>query len=379
MVEVSPMLLKQIRRDLHQIPEIGLKEIKTQQYLLDYLNTLPQDNLEIKTDDTAILVRIKGSNPTKTIGYRTDIDALPITEATGLDFTSVHQDVMHACGHDFHMTIALGIITELIQCDLTDDILFFFQPAEENMSGAKIYTDNGFLDLKQVDEFYGLHVHPGLEVGDIATSKSTLFAGACRFNVTFIGKESHAAFPHEGNDMIVAATSFIQQAQSILSRSIDPMESAVITFGEIHGGVADNVVAGYVNTTGTIRTLTHETNDLVLNRFKEIALGTELTYNCEIVLELDQMGYVPVVNDEKLATEFIEFFNQSNELNCLEVGPVMTAEDFGYILREVPGVMFWLGVDSEYGLHHAKFNPKEEALHLVVSEMSEFLKNRGNS
>lgn len=379
MVEVSPMLLKQIRRDLHQIPEIGLKEIKTQQYLLDYLNALPQDNLEIKTDNTAILVRIKGSNPTKTIGYRTDIDALPITEATGLDFTSVHQDVMHACGHDFHMTIALGIITELIQCDLTDDILFFFQPAEENMSGAKIYTDNGFLDLKQVDEFYGLHVHPGLEVGDIATSKSTLFAGACRFNVTFIGKESHAAFPHEGNDMIVAATSFIQQAQSILSRSIDPMESAVITFGEIHGGVADNVVAGCVNTTGTIRTLTHETNDLVLNRFKEITLGTELTYNCEIVLELDQMGYVPVVNDEKLATEFIEFFNQSNELNCLEVGPVMTAEDFGYILREVPGVMFWLGVDSEYGLHHAKFNPKEEALHLVVSEMSEFLKNRGNS
>lgn len=362
-----------IRRELHQIPEIGMEEYQTAEYLLNKIAELPQEKLDIKVQDTAIIVVVKGSEPTKVIGWRTDMDALPITEQTGLPFSSQHEGMMHACGHDIHMTIALGLLDKVIDQPLKEDILFFFQPAEENKSGAKIYTDNGFLDVSKIDEMYGLHVNPDLPVGVIATAAGTMFAGDSSFKVTFTGKESHAALPHEGNDMIVAAASFIQQAQTIISRNVNPMQSAVITFGELNAGFASNILAGTAYLSGTIRTLTHDMTHLVMSRIKEIANGIAVSFQCDVSIEFDNLGYVPVVNDDTTTTRLIDFLSLHPDIELVASEPLMTAEDFGYILKQIPGTMVWLGVASEYGLHHPKFNPNEQAIQKAVSVMGDYL------
>lgn len=368
--------LIKIRRELHQIPEIGLKEFKTHDYLIAVLNSLPQEHLEIKTKDTAIIVTVKGKNPRKTIAWRTDIDGLPIKEETGFPFESTHEGFMHACGHDFHMTIALGLIARHLENRSDNNYVFFFQPAEENLSGAEIYYDNGFLKDIEIDEIYALHVAPQLKNNLIGTLKGTLFAGACRFVVTFKGKDGHAAFPHLANDTIVAASSFVQQVQSIISRNVDPMESAVITFGEFNSGTADNIVSGKAVLTGTIRALTYEVNELTKTRMEEMAKGIALSYGCEVDIVLDQKGYIPVVNNTELTSDFIEFCETHSEIEFLEVSETMTAEDFGYLLSKIPGTMFWYGVDSEYGLHHGKFNPDENTLDRAVNSIHDFLKSR---
>ncbi|MFZ6624256.1 N-acetyldiaminopimelate deacetylase [Vagococcus fluvialis] len=368
--------LIKIRRELHQIPEIGLKEFKTHDYLIAVLNSLPQEHLEIKTKDTAIIVTVKGKNPRKTIAWRTDIDGLPIKEETGFSFESTHEGFMHACGHDFHMTIALGLIARQLENRSDNNYVFFFQPAEENLSGAEIYYDNGFLKDIEIDEIYALHVAPQLKSNLIGTLKGTLFAGACRFVVTFKGKDGHAAFPHLANDTIVAASSFVQQVQSIISRNVDPMESAVITFGEFNSGTADNIVSGKAVLTGTIRALTYEVNELTKTRMEEMAKGIALSYGCEVDIVLDQKGYIPVVNNTELTSDFIEFCKIHSEIEFLEVSETMTAEDFGYLLSKIPGTMFWYGVDSEYGLHHGKFNPDENTLDRAVNGVHDFLKSR---
>jgi len=372
MKRITQEELISMRRQLHRIPEIGLEEYETHEYIIKKLNQLPQEKLSIDVQNTAIIVKVKGNNPTKNICWRTDMDGLPITEETQLVFSSKNQGKMHACGHDFHMTIALGLLENMVDSDLDNDVIFFFQPAEENLSGAKIYTDNHFLNVGKIDRIYGLHVSPELPVGVVSTCEGTLCAGDCGFEVIFTGKESHAALPHEGNDMIVASAAFIQQVQTIISRNINPMSSSVITFGQLSAGVADNVLPGKAVLSGTIRTLSHEMTDLVLQRFKEIADGIALSFQCEVAITFNQLGYVPVVNNSETTKDLVSFFN-TQDIIVEEASPIMTAEDFGYLLKQIPGTMFWLGVDSEYGLHHSKFDPDEAALIKAVDLMTNFL------
>lgn len=365
-----------LRRDLHQIPEIGLSEFKTHDYLINIINQFPKNRIEVKTMDTAISVRVKGKKPIKTIGWRTDIDGLPIQEETKSPYSSLNEGKMHACGHDFHMTIALGVLEQIIMNELDNDVIFFFQPAEENFSGAKIYYDNGFIKNETIDEIFGLHVAPHLPSKTIGTLDGTLFAGACRFVLTFTGKDGHAAFPHEANDMIIAATSYVQQAQTIISRNIDPMKNAVITFGEFNAGIADNVVAGKAVLTGTIRSLTYEISDLTQSRMKDLAEGISRSFDCKVLLELDQKGYVPVVNNSEIASDFMNYFKEESSLPFVEVKEAMTGEDFGYLLKNIPGMMFWLGVSSQHGLHHGKFNPDEKVIFPAIKAIKEYIIHR---
>ena len=368
--------LVKIRHELHQIPEIGLSEFKTHAYLMSIIKTMPQEQLEVFEDETAIIVKVKGSNSTKTIGWRTDIDALPIAEETGVEFSSTHPGFMHACGHDIHMTVALGLLQKAAEEGVVNDRVFFFQPAEENFSGAEIYYENGFLKDRKVTEIFALHVAPHLKSNVVGTLNGTLFAGACRFVVTFNGKDGHAAFPHEANDTIVAASSFVQQVQTIISRNVDPIESAVITFGEFNAGVADNIVAGKAVLTGTIRALTHEINELTQERMKAIAKGIEISFGCQVTLELDQKGYIPVVNNPEITKDFMTFMSDIEGVTFEKVSEFMTAEDFGYLLKKIPGTMFWYGVDSPYGLHHGQFNPDETTIPVAVETVHQFLNHR---
>ncbi|WP_165212909.1 N-acetyldiaminopimelate deacetylase [Streptococcus tangpeifui] len=372
--------LIKIRRELHQIPEIGLEEYQTQKYLLNKITEITHGKnfVEQRTWRTGILVFLHGSAPEKTVGWRTDIDALPVEEATDLDFASQHEGRMHACGHDIHMTTALGLLDALVQKQPKNNLLFLFQPAEENLAGGKLmYEENAFGNWRP-DEFYGLHVRPDLKVGDIATNTSTLFAGTCEILVTFKGTGGHAAFPHKANDALVAAAYFVTQVQTIVSRNVDPIEGAVVTFGSLHAGTTNNVIAEEAKLHGTIRTLTQEMNLLTQKRLQEIAEGIAKSFGLEVAVELIQGGYLPVENDPDLAKDLMAFFDQKTDANLIDILPAMTGEDFGYLLHQIPGVMFWLGVDSAYPLHSPKMTPNEDVLPFAVETISQFLNYRAN-
>ena len=367
--------LIQTRRDLHQIPEIGLEEFETQAYLLDVIKKLiaGKDFGELRTWRTGILVYLHGSQPTKTIGWRTDIDGLPVNEQTGLPFASKHQGRMHACGHDFHMTIALGSLERALEKQPKNNLLFLFQPAEENEAGGMLmYKAQAFGDWLP-DQFYGLHVRPDLKVGQIATNTHTLFAGTCEIKINFKGKGGHAAFPHEAKDAVVAASYFITQVQSVVSRSVNPIEGAVVTFGVLQAGTTNNVIAETAFLHGTIRSLTQEMSLLVQKRVTTIAEAVAAAFDMDVEIELKQGGYLPVENNPKLARELMDFFQEKEGVELIDIEPAMTGEDFGYLLSKVDGVMFWLGIDSPYALHHPQMSPKEEALAIGVEAVSSFL------
>jgi N-acetyldiaminopimelate deacetylase len=364
--------LIKIRRELHKIPELGFREFKTQKYLLDYLKQLPGDRLVIKTWETGIFAKINGKNPKKTIAYRADIDGLPITEATGLEFQSLHEGRMHACGHDFHMTIALGLITYFISNPIEDDLLFIFQPAEEGPGGAELMLRTEIMKEWKPDMIIALHIAPEYPVGTIATREGLLFANTSELFIDLEGKGGHAAYPHNTNDMIVAACALVTQLQSIVSRNIDPLDSAVVTIGKITGGTVQNIIAETARIEGTIRTLSVESMARVKERIEALVKGIEVGYQCKTAIDYGAM-YHQVYNNEELTREFINFANADEDIELVECREAMTGEDFGYMLKEIPGFMFWLGVNSGYGLHHAKLNPDEKAIGTAIALLSSYI------
>lgn len=366
-----------IRRKLHQIPELALAEYQTQKLLLAEIAKLSQTNLEVKTFselETAIFVRVQGSAPTKTIGYRADMDALPVDEQVHSSFISQTDGQMHACGHDFHMTVALGILSYLSENQQRDNFVFFFQPGEESKNGGKLAYDAGlFSGTFLPDEFFGLHVNPELPAGTIGCNDGTLFAGTTEVNVDFRGTSGHAAFPHQANDMLVAASQFVVQAQTIVSRNVNPIEGGVLTFGKMTAGTIRNVITGEAHIEGTIRGFTQPMVELIGQRIRELAAGIALGFNAEVDVSLNQGGYLPVVNDSKITRAFMDFMENDSEINFTETNPAMTGEDFGYLLSKIPGTMFWLGVGPTSSLHSATFNPHEEAIQKGVTSFTKFI------
>jgi N-acetyldiaminopimelate deacetylase len=376
MSQLSPFVA--IRRDLHKIPELGFQEFKTQQYLLNYIHTLPQERLEVKTWKTGIFVKVHGTAPRKMIGYRADIDGLPITEETDLPYRSEHEGNMHACGHDIHMSIALGVLTHFAHHPIKDDVLFIFQPAEEGPGGALPMLKSEVMKKWKPDMIIALHIAPEYPVGTIATKEGLLFANTSELFIDLKGKGGHAAFPHLANDMVVAACSLVTQLQSIVARNVDPLDSAVITIGKISGGTVQNVIAEQARLEGTIRTLSVESMKKVKERIEAIVKGIEIAYQCEATIDYGSM-YHQVYNDEALTAEFMSFAEQLPDIHVVRCKEAMTGEDFGYMLAEIPGFMFWLGVDSPYGLHHAKLTPDERAIDKAIALLTSYIAWKGNN
>jgi N-acetyldiaminopimelate deacetylase len=372
---MNPLI--KIRRDLHQIPELGFQEFKTQAYLLAYLESLPQDRITIKKWKTGMFVKVQGSNPQKTIGYRTDIDGLPISEETGLPFSSTHKDNMHACGHDFHMSIALGVLTYFTRSPIADDLLFIFQPAEEGPGGAEPMLKSEEMKEWRPDLIFALHIAPEYPVGTIAVKEGLLFANTSELFIDLKGRGGHAARPHETNDMVVAACTLVNQLQTIVSRNVDPLDSAVITIGKITGGTVQNIIAENARLEGTIRTLSARSMEKVKHRIEALVKGIEAGYECEAIIDYGSM-YHQVYNTESVTRHFMNFLQEKTDIEVIECKEAMTGEDFGYMLKEIPGLMFWLGVDSPYGLHHSKLTPNESAIDVAVNVMTSYITNLGN-
>lgn len=368
--------LQQIRRELHQIPELGFQEFKTQAYLLEEIHLLNQERLTILKWKTGIVVHVQGLNPSKTIGWRSDIDGLPINENTSLSFQSTHPGYMHACGHDIHMTVALGVLREIAQKPIADSMVFLFQPAEEGPGGAlpmREWLKEQHSDLLP-DLILAFHIAPEYPVGTIATRPGLLFANTSELFIDLHGVEGHAAFPHKTKDMTVAAASLLLQLQTIVSRSLNPLDSGVVTIGKMTSGTVQNIISGYSRLEGTIRTMNEDTMKTIKDRIEALCRATEIAYDCQVNIDYGS-SYYQVFNTPELTQSFLEYAEKDKTTVAIECDAAMTGEDFGYFLQEIPGFLFWAGVDSSYGLHHARLTANEEVIDYLVPFLDSYLRS----
>ncbi len=352
--------IKKWRQELHQIPELGLQEYKTANYLKAELIKMGYQPISIL--ETGILVYIDNGYD-KTLAFRSDIDALKIKEQTNCSFMSKHEGYMHACGHDGHMAALLGLAKKLKDSpnSFEHNILLIFQPAEEAPGGAKLLVEEGILNKYQVKAIFGLHLMPTIDEGKIACCPGPLMAQNGELDVTVIGKSAHAGLYHLGVDSIVIASSIICQYQNIISRIISPVESCVINIGEINGGTVRNIVADKTTFKGTVRTYSESVFKKITDTMQAINHGMEESYGCKIEFSCPPM-YPPVLNDYDLYRQFINLVDKNYE-ELKE--PLMLAEDFAFYQKEVPGIFFYVGTKTaKYlsGLHTETFNFNEEVL-----------------
>lgn len=349
------------RRELHKIPEIGLKEFKTAEYIRNELVKLGYSYFSVMDTDTIVYI---DNGKDETLAFRSDIDGLQIEESNNVDYKSIHKGFMHACGHDGHMASLLALAKRLKLIDnLKYNYLLIFQPAEEAPGGAKKIVDSGILTRYHVKAIFGMHLMPFLQEGVIACKEGPLMAMCAELDVEIEGKSSHAGLPHEGIDSIMIASKVVDGYQSIISRKISPFEDAVIHIGKINGGDARNIVASKVIMNGTIRVFDEKTFDFITNEIYKLHRGMELVYNCFIKESYPPM-YPPVINDRTVYNRFIEL------IDCKELNePLMLAEDFSFYQKEVPGLFFFLGTKSDMyssGLHTEDFNFNEDILKIAV-------------
>lgn len=381
MTDLDADALIAIRRDLHQIPELALHETRTHDYLMAKIQSWQSSWMTIKgvpEVPTAIMVRLAGTDSRRTIGYRTDIDALPVTEATGLPFASTIPGQMHACGHDVHMAVALGILQHFAANQPRDNMLFFFQPAEEeDYGGYRVYQAGAFTGDWQPDEFFAIHDNPALPAGQLATRQGTLFAGTTEIYLTLRGLSGHAAYPQRAKDSLVAAAAFIMQVQTIVSRNVDPLRGGVVTIGSLHAGTVPNIIPGEAKLSGTIRAFRQADIEMMQQRVRDIANGVAATYGVEADLKLIQGGYMPVENAPEQTADMMDFMAADPDTDFAEAEPAMTGEDFGFLTQKFPGTMAWLGVnDPEHTLHSDKLSPDEASIKPGVAAFIRFFNHR---
>ncbi|KJF28421.1 amidohydrolase [Clostridium aceticum] len=383
-MEIKNLLeeLKKLRRDLHKIPELGLEEEKTSQYIKTYLQQL-DIKYEENVLETGIIAYFQGKDPKKTYCFRADIDALGMQEQNQLEYQSLHTGKMHACGHDGHTAILLGLAKTLVENKekLKDNIVLLFQPAEEGPGGALPILEGGFLKKYGVEEIYGLHLFPGLQEGQLGLRPGAMMSQNGEFDIFIKGQSAHGAMPHVGVDSIVVSSEMVLGMQTIISRNINPIEPAVITIGRAEAGEKRNIIAEEAVLEGTIRTFSQETYDLIKKRMMDFKKGLEINYGCQIDMIIRDM-YPAVYNDPHLTETFIEAQEKCGIDDIEIIDPIMLAEDFSFYQREIPGLFFFLGTKNQekgftYPLHNGKFNFDEKVLGYGLQVYVNLLKYRG--
>ncbi|MGL4971229.1 MAG: M20 metallopeptidase family protein [Cetobacterium sp.] len=349
------------RRDLHEIPEIGFKEFKTQKYIINTLTNMgysPQIICE-----TGVYIFIPGnSNYCK--AFRADIDALSIQEENSCEFSSKHSGFMHACGHDGHTATLLGFAEYLTTIKNKNiSTLLIFQPAEEGPGGAKFICETGLLEKYNVKEMYSFHLFPDLEEGTVSTKAGAFFAQATEFDCKIIAKGGHGGMPHKTNDPLIPFTKIIDSYQTIISRNLSPFSAGVITVGKFSGGTVRNIIPNSVDFYGTIRAYSQEDTENIIKRMKDIHKGAELAFNIKVEEDF-RILYPAVINDSNL---YQKFLNISNQFNFVEGETLALAEDFAFYGEKVPSVFFLLGTKNEKKnfvspLHSSTFNFDEKVL-----------------
>ena len=357
-------LLIQTRYELHQIPELAFHERQTAEYIRLRLEKL---GLQCHTGiaGTGIAAFIPGNIGRKTYCFRADMDALEVMELNEIPFKSQSPGLMHACGHDGHMSILLGLAEVLMQggYQLRDNVLLLFQPGEEGTGGAEKIIQSGILDDYKVDEIYGLHLFPGIQQGKLGIRPGPMMAQNSEIDINIYGENAHGGTPHMGNDAIVIASQLMMAIQTIVSRSLNPLDPSVITFGRLTGGEVRNMIARRVTMEGTIRTFRGEAYETLKSRLLAVIRGMEISYQCQIDVDLREM--YPAVNNPADLTE--DWIQAQGKEHVVLIEPVMLAEDFAFYQQKYQGLFFFLGTRNEekgliHSLHHGRFNYDEAVL-----------------
>ncbi len=355
--------LIEMRRSIHRIPEPGNKEQKTSSFICKMLEEM---DIPHRSYGTAVVGLIEGKEPGRCVALRADMDALPLEEPSDRPYASLHHGYMHACGHDAHMTVALGVARLLAahRRDFSGSVKFLFQPAEETTGGAKAMIEAGCLENPHVDLVLGLQVE--VKIGPFYGTSDSL-------EIIVKGRSSHAAYPEQGVDAIVVSASIIQALQTIVSRSISALDNAVLTIGKIQGGVRSNILANEVIMIGTIRALSEDVQCFMRKRVKEICTEIAAAFgaSCEVHI---RPSYPVMINDQS-ATELvrdtaISILGESNVI--MRQQPNLGVEDFAYFLRERPGTFWHLGcgkpgMEKIHPLHSAEFDIDESCLPIGVA------------
>lgn len=364
--QVTPWAIA-LRRDLHRIPEIGNQEFRSSERIKNALDALGISNRSVL--GTGLIGTIPGSRneePVEAIGFRADIDGLPITEAVRLPYSSEREGFMHACGHDVHAAVLLGLAKVLSQWSFSQihPVRLIFQPAEETTGGAERMITAGCLSDPIVKEIYGLHVKPDLLAGEIGIGYGIVHASSDQFQIRMTGRGSHGAAPDAGIDAIVAASSLVTSLQTIVSRTISPLDAAVVTVGTFHSGSAVNVIAEEAVLTGTIRAFKEDLRETIKKKIMEQSDGIAKAYGSTAHVEFTP-GYDALSNWKEqvdLVRKAAEHSIGVDHIKILE-RPSMGVEDFTYYLKKTKGAFFFLGS----GFPH-RLNPPLHSDHFLVNE-----------
>jgi amidohydrolase len=356
------------RRDIHENPELLYEVHRTAAFVADRLREFGCDEVATGLGRTGVVGVIKGKKAAgkgdiKVIGLRADMDALPIEEATELPYASKNPGLMHACGHDGHTAMLLGAARYLAETrNFAGDAVVIFQPAEEGGAGAAAMIKDGLMDRFGIEQVYGMHNGPGIPVGSFATRPGPIMAATDSIDIKIEGLGGHAARPHKCIDSVLVGAQLITALQSIVSRTVDPLESAVISICEFHAGNARNVIPQTAELHGTVRTLTAETRDLVAKRVREVVDGVAKMTGAKIDLVYER-GY-PVTLNHPAQTEVATRIAReiAGEANVHEAPPMMGAEDFSYMLEARPGAFIFCGNGDSAGLHHPAYDFNDEAI-----------------
>lgn len=363
-----PYMIK-TRRYIHQHPEVSYCEFETTKFIVNELDSMGI-SYETPLETGCVGILKGGKESDRVIALRADIDALPMNEEgdAKAEFISRNKNAAHCCGHDAHTANLLGVakILSTLKEHINGTILLVFQPAEEKLpGGGKLLCETGFLQNMGVQAIYGLHTDPLLTPGKIATKSGPLMGAPDEFEVEIFGKGGHAARPHEAIDPIVLASQFINAVQTIVSRSIDPTDSAVVTIGKIEGGTAHNIIPERVRMLGTVRTLSKKNADLIAERLELLLKGITESAGGSYSFSFNR-GY-PVVNNSKLEAERVisnmrALFGADAAIELEK--PIMAGEDFAFYQQHFPGAFFFAGSgsedsDSQYVWHHPKYNVDE--------------------
>lgn len=363
---IAPEMIE-LRRRIHEHPELAFEEHKTAALVADSLKGI---GIEPKTGvgKTGVVGVLKGGRGGATIGIRADLDALPITEATNLPFASKVPGKMHACGHDAHTVIALGVAKVLheLKSELPGTVKFIFQPAEETLAGAKAMIADGVMENPKMDMILGYHNWPQVDAGKIGYLPSVVMASSDAFDLTITGKPGHAAHPHTAIDPIVAAAHIVTLLQSIVSREVAPAIPSVLTIGQIQGGTARNVIAGSVLLKGTVRTLDAAASDQIEAAFRRILDG--VCPGLRVTYALDWQRLAPVLrNNESILAPTLEAAREilGDEQVVPLSGPSMGSEDFAWFAEQVPAAHLRIGsrIDGlNCQVHNANYDCNDLAI-----------------
>lgn len=367
----------EMRRYLHQHPELSFQEEKTAKFIADTYEKLAIP-YQTNVGGNGVVARLEGNKPGKTIALRADFDALPIQDEKDVPYKSKVTGVMHACGHDGHTTTLLTVAKLLkdYQEQLAGTIVFIHQHAEELApGGAKSIIDTGILD--DIDLVFGAHLWTNAPYGVVQTAPKEFMAGADRFEIKIQGKGGHGAMPHQTKDAIVIGSQLVTNLQQIISRRIDPLQTAVLTIGTFHAGNTFNIIADTATISGTVRTFDKALQTFIINEMETIIEGTCQSYQASFSFSYDK-GYPPVINHPNEANVVIDAANQVKEVTKAElIQPSMTGEDFAYYLIEKPGSFFFVGAqqpDNFQPHHHPKFDIDERAMVIAVKTFIEIIK-----